>query len=182
MKPNKSTFNPWRDVSAGKNLPSEINVIIEIPMGAQTKYEVDKETGMLKLDRVLYSPVHYPADYGFMPQSYWEDDDPLDIIVLSHFPVHPLTIVRARPIGVLRMIDQNQDDAKIIAVHTTDPRFERYQDLPDISEHQIKELKHFFEIYKELQGAVVKVVEFKDKKFAFDVIKKSVELYREKFV
>ncbi len=180
---NKSLrhFNPWHDVFIGEKSPKEINAVIEVPMGSSTKYEIDKETGMIKLDRVLYSPVHYPADYGFIPRTYWEDDDPLDIIVISNFPVMPLTLVRARPIGVLRMTDREQDDTKIIAVHSTDPRFDNLKDLKDIPEHTIKELRHFFEIYKELQGVKVKVVEFKNKGAAYKLIAQGIELYRKKF-
>ncbi|HCL81851.1 MAG TPA: inorganic pyrophosphatase, partial [Nitrospiraceae bacterium] len=158
MPKQTRNFNPWHDVSPGEKCPTEINAIIEVPMGSSTKYEIDKETGMIKLDRVLYSPVHYPADYGFIPRTYWEDDDPLDIIVISNFPVNPLTLVKARPVGVLRMIDKERDDTKIIAVHSTDPRFDGIKNLKDISEHTIKELRHFFEIYKELQGVKVTVV------------------------
>src|SRR3989338_5208119 len=106
-KKGNKKFKPWHDISQGKKFPKEINAVIEVSMGSSTKYELDKETGMLRLDRFLYSPVHYPADYGFIPRTYWEDDDPLDIIVLSNFSILPLTLVKARPIGVLRMIDEN---------------------------------------------------------------------------
>ena len=174
-------FNPWHDISQGKKFPKEINAVIEVSMGSSTKYELDKETGMLRLDRVLYSPVHYPADYGFIPRTYWEDDDPLDIIVLSNFSILPLTLVKARPIGVLRMIDEEQDDTKIIAVHSTDPRFDEWNNLRDVPKHTMKEMRHFFEIYKELQGVKVKVVEFKNRDFAYRVIKKGIEMYRKKF-
>jgi len=174
-------FNPWHHLMQGRDFPRVINAVIEVSMGSSTKYELDKETGMLRLDRFLYSPVHYPADYGFIPRTYWEDDDPLDIIVLSNFPVLPMTLVKTMPIGALRMIDENQDDTKVIAVHSTDPRFENYHNLRDIPKHTIKEMRHFFEIYKELQGMRVKVIEFRDRKYAYKVIKKGISLYEKKF-
>jgi len=150
--------NPWHDVNIGKEAPEEVNAIIEIPKNSTLKYELDKETGLMKLDRVLYSAVHYPGDYGFIPQTYWEDNDPLDIIILSSFPVYPRTIVKVRPIGVLQMVDSKESDAKIIAVYVGDPRYDDYRDVSDIPSHTLLELRHFFETYKLLQNKKVKVV------------------------
>lgn len=175
-------MNPWHEVDSGKRVPEEVNVIIEVPLGASTKYELDTKTGLLKLDRFLYSPVHYPGDYGFIPQTYYAGDgDPLDILVLSNTPVHPRTIVRARPIGILRMIDVSQRDDKIISVHSTDPRFNEIKDIKDLPKQTLRELKHFFEIYKELQNKKVKVLNFLNKNQAYKEIKASIKLYQEKF-
>ena len=171
--------HPWHDVSYGKNAPNVIQAIIEVPKDSKLKYEVDKETGLIILDRPLYSSVHYPGDYGFIPQTYWEDGDPLDIIVISNFPVFPGVIVEARPIGVLHMEDEGEADDKIIAVHDTDPRFNHYQDLKDIPEHIKLEIKHFFETYKQLQNKKVKVLEFSNAKKAKECIKKGIKLYDE---
>lgn len=173
--------NPWHDVSPGEKAPKEVNVIIEVPKNSMAKYELDKDSGLMKLDRVLYSAVHYPGDYGFIPRTYWDDNDPLDIIILSNFPVYPRTIVRARPIGVLHMVDNEEDDHKIIAVHAGDPRFDRYHDLKDVPEHLLKEIRNFFETYKELQDKKVKVVSLQNVTHARKHILKAIKNYKEKF-
>lgn len=173
--------NPWHDVSYGNKAPKEVQAIVEVPKNSVLKYELDKETGLIKLDRVLYSAVHYPGDYGFIPRTYWEDGDPLDVIILSNFPVYPKTIVTVRPIGVLHMVDEEESDHKIICVHATDPRFNRYKDLKDVPEHILKEIKHFFETYKELQEKKVKVLSLHNVKVARKHILKAIENYKEKF-
>ena len=144
--------NPWHEVEIGEKSPEIINAIIEIPKDSQLKYEFDKKTGLLRLDRFLYSAVHYPGDYGFIPQTLWEDNDPLDVIILTGRPVYPMTLAKIRVIGVLRMIDSDEKDDKIIAVYDRDPRFKEFQDIKDIPTHTIEELRHFFETYKALQG------------------------------
>lgn len=174
-------MNPWHDVTYGKDAPEEVNAIIEVPKNSMLKYELDKESGLIKLDRALYSAVHYPGDYGFIPRTYWEDDDPLDIIVLSNFPVYPLTLIRVRPIGVLHMMDNNESDDKIIAVHATDPRFGRYRDITDVPEHVLSELRHFFETYKALQERKVEVLSIKHGADARKVIMKAIANYKKKF-
>jgi inorganic pyrophosphatase len=175
-------MNPWHDIEAGKRAPEEVNVIIEVPMGARTKYELDPQSGLLKLDRFMYSPVHYPGDYGFIPQTYYAGDgDPMDILVLSNTPVHPRTIVKARPIGVLRMIDVSQQDDKIISVHSRDPRFDEIKDIKNLPRQTLRELRHFFEIYKELQNKKVKVLNFLNKAQAYREIRTSIKLYNQKF-
>jgi inorganic pyrophosphatase len=171
--------HPWHDISPGDESPRIVNAIIEIPRDSQQKYELDKESGMLKLDRFLYSAVYYPGDYGFIPQTLWEDDDPMDIIILTNRPVHPLTLVRARVIGVIRMIDNKELDDKIIGVYDSDPRFSEYNDLKDIPRHVIAELKHFFETYKELQlQAKVTVPEVLSREDAWKDIEISKDKYR----
>lgn len=173
--------NPWHDVEVGKNAPDVVNAIIEIPKDSKIKYELDKKTGMLKLDRFLYSAVHYPGDYGFVPQTLWEDGDPLDIIVLTNRPVYPMTLVEARVIGVLRMVDGGEKDDKIIAVYDGDPRFKEVEGIKDIPKHIIAELKHFFETYKQLQGKDCKILEILDRKDALKDVELGQKLYDMKF-
>ncbi len=173
-------FNPVHDVSVGDKAPEIVHGIIEIPKDSKIKYEVDKETGMLKLDRFLYSSVYYPGDYGFIPQTLWDDGDPLDIIILTGRPVHPMTLVNARVIGVLRMEDGSEKDDKIIAVYDRDPRYEEVKSVKDLPKHVIAELKHFFETYKQLQGKKCRVLEIHDKSFAYKDIERAQKLYQEK--
>ena len=173
--------NPWHDVNIGKEAPEEVNAIIEIPKNSTLKYELDKETGLMKLDRVLYSAVHYPGDYGFVPQTYWDDNDPLDIIILSSFPVYPRTIVKVRPIGVLQMVDTKENDAKIIAVYVGDPRYDNYRDVSDIPPHTLLELRHFFETYKQLQNKKVKVLSVQHAAQARKFISDAMKKYNDKF-
>jgi inorganic pyrophosphatase len=174
-------MHPWHDIEYGIDTPLEVNAVVEVPKDSKLKYELDKQTGLLRLDRVLYSAVHYPGNYGFIPRTYWHDDDPLDILIISNFAVYPLTIVRARPIGVLDLTDSSEKDHKIIAVDATDPRFNRYHDLHDVSDHQILEIRHFFETYKELQQKKVEVLALESKKKAHECIHEGIRLYEEKF-
>ncbi len=174
-------MNPWHDVHYGKDAPEEVHAIIEVPKNSTLKYELDKETGLIKLDRVLYSAVHYPGDYGFIPRTYWDDNDPLDILVISNYPVYPLTIVRARPIGVLHMTDDNEADDKIIAVHAGDPRFSEYMDISDVPEHLMAEIRHFFETYKQLQSKKVRVLDIQNSVIARKLVLQGIEKYKKKF-
>jgi inorganic pyrophosphatase len=173
--------NPWHDVSYGDKIPNEVQAIIEVPKGGRIKYELDKESGLMKLDRVLYSSVHYPGDYGFVPRTYWDDNDPLDILIISNYSVYPRTIVRARPIGILMMSDGKQRDDKILAVHAGDPRFKGIKSHKDLPKHIIHEITHFFEIYKELQGMKVKVLSLKGPEQAKKAILKGIKHYQKKF-
>ena len=174
-------FNPWHDVNIGENSPDVVHAVIEIPKDAQIKYELDKDTGMLKLDRFLYSSAHYPGDYGFVPQTLWYDNDPLDIIILTHRPVYPMTLVNARVIGVIRMIDGDEKDDKIVAVYDKDPRYSEFKDINDMPKHVIKELVNFFERYKELQGKQVKVLEVLSRRIALVDIDIASKMYLEKY-
>ncbi|RMD67214.1 inorganic diphosphatase [Candidatus Pacearchaeota archaeon] len=173
--------NPWHAVEVGENAPREVNVIIEIPKDSKQKYELDKKTGLLKLDRFLYSAVHYPGDYGFIPQTLWEDGDPLDIIVLTNRPVYPFTLARVRVIGVIRMVDSGERDDKIVGVYECDPRFKELESIKDVPTHILAELKHFFETYKQLQGKECRILEILDKKDAWKDIEKGIKLYKLKF-
>jgi inorganic pyrophosphatase len=176
-------MNLWHDVPLGENAPDEINVIVEIPKGSNNKYEMDKETGLIKLDRANYSAAAYPFDYGFSPQTLWDDGDPLDVIVLTTYPLFPGILVAVRPVGVMEMIDGGDSDYKIIAVPVEDKRWDDVKDLPDLNKHMLKEFQHFFETYKELKGkpAPVEIRGIKGRPDALAAVKKSVELYRKKF-
>jgi inorganic pyrophosphatase len=167
--------NLWHDVDRKK--PEEFNCIIEIGKGSRVKYEVDKETGLIAFDRVLYSPMHYPANYGFIPQTLWEDGDPVDVLVLTHEELVPGCIVKCRPIGVLDMIDGGEGDAKLLAVPVKDPRFNKTDSIKDLEPHLLEEIKHFFQVYKDLQKKKVEVGEWSDKSEAIKCVKKSFELY-----
>lgn len=148
-------MNLLHDVDPGT--ASEMNVIIEIPKGSQNKYEIDKKTGLIKLDRANYSSAAYPFDYGFVPQTHWDDGDALDVVLLATFPVPSGILVRARPVGLLDMNDCGDEDQKIIAVPTDDKRWDDIQDLKDINKHTLKEIQHFFETYKKLNGKSLQV-------------------------
>lgn len=168
-------------IAIGKNAPDIVNVIIEIPKDSQNKYEFDKELGIVKLDRVLYSPMHYPADYGFIPQTLCDDGDPLDAVVLGSSPLFPGCLVEARPIGLLKMIDGGENDYKILAVQAKNPRFDNIKDIKDIQkthEHSLKEIAHFFEAYKNLENKKVKIINWGNKKEAAKEIKDAREAYK----
>ena len=172
-------MNLWHDVSFGEK--NNLNVIVEIPKRSRVKYELDKETGLIKYDRVLYSPMHYPANYGFVPQTLWEDGDPLDVLILGDEPLVPGCIVEARPIGVLDMIDGGEGDAKVLAVPTADPRWKNTKDISDLEPHFLEEIKHFFTVYKDLQKKKVDVGEWRDRDSAMNDVERSIELYEKKY-
>lgn len=169
-------MNLWHDVPRGEK--EELTVIIEIPMGSRVKYELDKETGLIKYDRVLYSPMHYPANYGFVPQTLWDDGDPLDVLVLGQEPLIPGCLVEARPIGVLNMIDGGEGDAKVLAVPCADPRWKSTKDIGDLEPHILEEIKHFFQVYKDLQKKKVEVGDWQGRDEALAVVEKSFKLYK----
>ena len=171
--------NLWHDVD--RKTSEEFNAIIECPKGTRVKYEMDKETGLLTFDRVLYSPMHYSANYGFVPQTLWEDGDPLDVLIITEEPLNPGCLVRCRAVGVLDMEDSGEGDAKILAVPTKDPRFEHVENISDVSPHLLAEIKEFFSVYKNLQKKEVVVSEWEDSKKAKEVLEKSFNLYDEKF-
>jgi inorganic pyrophosphatase len=174
-------MNLWHDVSLGNNVPNEFNVIIEIPKGSKNKYEVDKDTGMLKLDRAMKTAQDYPFDYGFAPQTLWEDDDPLDVVVLTTYPLHPGILVNVRPVGVMRMTDGGEGDDKILTVPVEDPRWEDVKDLDDINKHTLKEIQHFFETYKQIEGKEVEISGFEGNDAAMKSVEKSIQLYQKKY-
>lgn len=171
-------MHPWHEVAIGEDAPRYLNAIIEIPKGSKVKYELDKASGLIKVDRVLFSSVHYPANYGFIPQTYCDDHDPLDILVLGQEAVTPLSILRAKPIGVMKMVDQGEADDKIIAVHADDPEYAHYESVNALPPHRMMEVQRFFEDYKALERKAVVVERFLDEKEAVRVIQASIELYR----
>lgn len=174
-------MNPWHDLEPHKKSPELVDCIIEIPRGCRLKYELDKKSGLLRLDRVLYSAVFYPANYGFIPKTYCDDKDPLDILVLGQDSVAPLCIVTARPIGVMQMIDQDEEDDKIIAIHEHDPAVNHFRDIKELPEHTLNELQRFFEDYKVLEHKKVRIERFRGRDDAIDVIEQSFRLYDETF-
>ncbi|MEX0978747.1 MAG: inorganic diphosphatase [Pirellulales bacterium] len=169
--------HPWHDVTPGENLPRDFTVVIEIPMGSSVKYELDKKTGLLKLDRVLYSAVYYPANYGFIPQTLAEDDDPLDVLVLSQEAVAPLTLVRARGIGLMTMIDTGRRDHKILAVATDDPEYQGVHDYRELPPHRLTMLRRFFQDYKTLENKAVEVDQFQESPATFPIIEAALQAY-----
>jgi len=174
-------MNLWHDVSLGKDCPEKFNVIIEIPKWSKNKYEIDKETGLIKLDRAMKTAQDYPFDYGFAPQTYWEDGDALDVVVLTTYPLAPGILVEVRPIGLMKMIDCGEGDDKVIAVPAGDPRYDEVKTLDDLNPHLIKEIQHFFETYKQIEGKEVKVSGFEGKDAAIKAVEKGQALYQEKF-
>jgi inorganic pyrophosphatase len=172
--------HPWHDIVPGSNLPSEFTTVIEIPRGSNVKYELDKATGLLKLDRILYSSVHYPANYGFIPQTLAEDDDPLDVLVLCQEPVAPLTLVSARTIGLMTMIDSGKKDHKILAVAMGDPEYNSFEEAQDLPPHRLHMLRRFFQDYKTLEGKAVEVDEFQPAATAYPVIEAALQSYSER--
>ena len=173
--------HPWHDISIGEAAPEKVNAIIEIPNGSRAKYELEKESGMLKLDRVLFSSVHYPANYGFLPKTLCDDNDPLDILVMSQIDIQPLCMVEAKVIGVMHMVDDQEIDDKIISVAANDPSVSHFNNISELPQHLINELQNFFEEYKKLEKKDVKVKEFQDRKKALQIIEESIKMYEEKF-
>ena len=174
--------HPWHQVSPGDHIPDLVNAIIEIPKGSKAKYEIDKASGLIKLDRVLFSSVMYPANYGFIPQTYCDDKDPLDILVISQIDIVPMCLVSAKIIGVMRMLDQGEADDKIIAVANGDPSVNHINDISELPQHFVFELRNFFEDYKKLENKTVVVEDFLDKKLAIEILKSSIELYNSTFL
>ena len=172
-------MHPWHDVSPGKELPRDFQALIEIPLGSNVKYELDKTTGLLRVDRIIHSAVFYPANYGFIPQTYAEDNDPLDVLVLCQEAVQPLALIKARAIGVMTMIDSGASDDKIIAVATNDPEFSEYLEARDLPNHRLLVLRRFFQDYKQLEGKAVEVDEIRPAGEAYPIIIDALRRYSE---
>ena len=171
-------MNLWHDIEPGTK--DEMNVVIEIPCGSKNKYEIDKETGLIKLDRAMHTAQDYPFDYGFVPQTLWDDDDALDVIVLTTYPLAPGILVNVRPVAILNMIDSGDADDKVIGVPTEDPRWDEVRDLGDINKHSLKEFEHFLSTYKNLQNKVIEIKGYAGAKEAQAAFERSIELYKEK--
>jgi inorganic pyrophosphatase len=167
----------WHDINVGPEAPESFQAVIEIPKGSKVKYELDKDTGFLRVDRVLYSSVFYPANYGFIPQTLGDDNDPLDVLVLMQEPVQPLSILRARPIGMITMIDEGLRDEKIVCVHMDDPEYRGFSHVSELPPHRMEELRSFFEDYKKLEQKEVAVHEYLGPQEAIDVVRRGMEKY-----
>jgi inorganic pyrophosphatase len=174
--------NPWHDVALGEDIAQHFRCVIEIPKGSKIKYELDKTTGLLWLDRVLHSAVHYPANYGFLPQTYCDDADPLDVLVLGQEAVVPLCVLRARAIGVITMRDDKGQDDKIIGVHVDDPEYAHYRDVSELPPHRLKEMQRFFLDYKVLEDKAVDIDHIRGRVEAENVIRDAIRLYQAKIL
>ena len=166
---------------AGRIMAEDFIAVIEITKGSKVKYEMDKETGMLRLDRILYTSTHYPASYGFIPRTYAEDEDPLDVLVLCTEPIAPMSLVRVYPIGVITMIDNGMNDDKIIAIPFDDPTYNGYRSIDAVPRHKFDEMQHFFTVYKELEHKDTAVNEVRSQRAAVEIVRAAIERYKEKF-
>lgn len=174
----------FEDIPIGEKSPEIVNVVIEIPKGSHNKYELDKDTGLIKLDRANYNASPYPCEYGFIPQTLWDDGDAIDVLLLATYPIHPGILVNVRPVAIMEMTDGGESDHKIIAVPVDDLRWSDMRDLKDLNQHTLKEFKHFFEAIKLLKGKPIEVTVhgFKDKTIATAALTKALEMYKQKFI
>jgi len=173
--------NIWHDISPKRIAPEDFVCVIEISKGSKKKYELDKETGFMMLDRILYTSTRYPANYGFIPRTYGDDLDPLDVLLLCSEPIEPLTLVRAYPIGVISMIDNGHSDEKIIAIPFSDPTYNQYTDMDKLPNHIFDEMRHFFKVYKNLENKETAVNEIQNRDEAIKVIARAIDSYIENF-
>ena len=174
-------MNLWHDIPVGDNTPDEANVIVEISRGSKNKYEIDKETGIIALDRVMHTAQDYPFDYGFFPQTYWHDDDALDVIILTTYPLPIGIMAHVRPVALLKMVDDGDNDDKVIAVPTQDPRWSAVHDKSDINAHTLKEIEHFFSTYKQLQNKSVEINGIEDAAAAKAALQEGIKLYKDSY-
>ena len=174
-------MNIWHDIDPKRITPEDFVAVVEIPKGSKKKYELDKETGLIKLDRILYTSTHYPANYGLIPRTYGDDLDPLDVLVLCSEPLEPLTLVQCYPIGMISMIDDGRNDEKIIAIPFGDPTYNGYTDLSQLPVHVFNEMCHFFRVYKELENKETAVNEVSGREAAVATIQAAIDAYRKEF-
>lgn len=177
-----NVLHPWHGVNHGEEAPQIVTAVIEIPQGSRCKYEIDKASGLLKMDRIIYSSFYYPMNYGFIPQTYGGDKDPLDILVITSLPIVPLTLMEAKVIGVMQMIDGGEADDKIISVALNDPSVNHYNNIEELPHHTLNELRHFFEEYKALENKTVIVNDFINREKAYEIINEAIAYYKEVFV
>ena len=173
--------NLWHDVSPKRITPEEFLCVVEISKGSKTKYELDKETGYIILDRVLYTSTHYPANYGFIPRTYGDDGDPLDVLLMCSESLAPLTLVKAYPIGVISMIDNGRNDEKILAIPISDPNYNMFKDISELPAHRFNEMRHFFQVYKNLEGKDTAVNEVEGREKAIQIISECIDNYKKEF-
>ena len=181
MNGGTAMSNIWHDISPKRITPEDFICVIEIPKGSKKKYELDKETGLIKLDRVLYTATHYPANYGFIPRTYADDGDPLDVLVLCSEPIHPLTLVQVYPIGVIKMMDNGKLDEKIIAIPFSDPTYNNIRSIDEMPSHIFDEIMHFFSVYKQLENKETAVKSLFGRKKAEEIIAEAIEFYKKTF-
>ena len=174
-------MNIWHDMDPAQITPTDFSALIEIPKGSNCKYELDKYTGLLRLDRVLYTSTHYPANYGFIPRTYADDGDPLDVLVLCNEPILPMTLIRVYPIGVMRMLDDGHVDDKVIAIPFSDPSYNNISSIDELPAHVFDEIMHFFKVYKQLENKQTDIKELYSRKEAVKVVSKAIEDYTAKF-
>lgn len=173
--------NIWHDISPKRITPEDFMCVIEISKGSKKKYELDKETGFIMLDRILHTSTHYPANYGFIPRTYGDDEDPLDVLLLCSEPIEPLTLVRAYPIGVISMIDNGRNDEKIIAIPFNDPNYNHYTNIDQLPRHIFEEMRHFFTVYKNLENKTTAVDEVSAREDAVQIISDAIDRYVNNF-
>ena len=174
-------MNIWHDIAEGRIQPENFSVLIEIPKGSNCKYELDKETGLLRLDRILYTATHYPQNYGFIPHTYADDGDPLDVLLICSVPIQPMTLVQAYPIGNIRMIDGGKLDDKIIAIPFSEPNYNNIKNIDELPAHIFDEIMHFFKVYKELENKQTDVQSLSDRESAINIVRNAIELYGKSF-
>jgi inorganic pyrophosphatase len=174
-------FNPWHDIPTGQHPPDTVTAVIEIPTNERNKYELDKELGVFRLDRLLFSAVQYPGDYGFLPRTLGDDGDPLDILVLTTIPVFTGCLIEARPVGLFHLVDRGAADEKVVAVPMSDPYSEGVHDLKDVPPHYLREVEHFFTVYKDLEGTRTETRGFEGAAAAREAITRAMQAYRERF-
>lgn len=174
-------MNVWHDIDASRVTAEEFVAVIEISKGSKSKYELDKDTGMLLLDRILYTSTHYPANYGFIPRTFADDGDPLDVLVLCSEQIYPMTLVKCYPIGMITMIDSGSSDEKIIAIPKDDPMYNIYTDVSELPAHIFEEMKHFFSVYKMLENKTTQVDDIQNREKAIETITNCISLYKRKF-
>ena len=174
-------MNIWHDIDPKAITPNDFTAVIEIPKGSKCKYELDKYTGLLKLDRILYTSTHYPANYGFIPKTYADDGDPLDVLVLCSEPIYPMTLIRVYPIGVMRMTDGGKLDDKIIAIPFSDPTYLGITSIDELPPHIFDEIMHFFSVYKQLENKQTAVKTLLDRAEAEEIVRDTIEAYKERF-
>ncbi len=171
-------MNLWRDIETGPRAPDEIFIVVEVPKGSRNKYEYNKQWDAIHLDRVLYSPLHYPGEYGLVPRTYYDDGDPLDALMLMDEPTYPGCVIDAKPIGLLKMLDSGEADDKVLCVPLHDPKYAEYDDLRDVPSHVLKEIAHFFEVYKRLEGKETSIIGWEGADVAKERIRYAMDLYK----
>lgn len=180
-KQKEQNMNIWHDINPSRIKANDFIAVVEISKGSKKKYELDKETGLIILDRILYTSTHYPANYGFIPRTFADDGDPLDVLVLTSEALDPMVLIRCYPIGVINMLDNGKNDEKIIAIPYSDPTYNSYKDISELPKHIFDEMRHFFSVYKQLEGKQTAVDEVKGAKSALEIVQNCIDNYKVKY-